>query len=203
MHCGKNRDFEKKNTFSVVIIKSYVEVYSGLIRGVMSLEDWEGCKFPHKYVIALFHYQHMAIHYQHMGALKFHLKRGNIVPVYGHSLLLHFFRFHLNPMSCVWKCFQISTLQWNMYKATIELCCPSRQSVAHDKENKHDFVKITSGKLLNLCIVAKYPRSYYSGFAASSTLSGSTFSTCWSVCRFETNLWILKNHTTLITNFRI
>ena len=97
----------------------------------------------------------------------------------------------------------ISTLQWNMYKATIELCCPSRQSVAHDKENKHDFVKITSGKWLNLCIVAKYPRSYYTGFAASSILSGSTFSTCWSVCRFETNLWILKNHTTLITNFRI
>ena len=46
-------------------------------------------------------------------------------------------------------------IQWNLYKATTKFCGLLRQVSFHDRENKHDFVKIVPGKWWNLCVFSK------------------------------------------------
>ena len=55
----------------------------------------------------------------------------------------------------IWEKTDLTILQWNLYKATTELCGLSRQVVFHSRENKHDFVKTVPGKWQNLCVFSK------------------------------------------------
>ena len=41
----------------------------------------------------------------------------------------------------------VLSVEWNLDKATTELCGLSMQVVFHDRENKHDIVKTVPGKL--------------------------------------------------------
>ena len=76
------------------------------------------------------------------------------------------FEVQYNPPHFLSKTRFIFVLQWNLYKATAELCGLSRQMVFHGtlgRENKHDFVKTGPGKWRNLCVLVRLPRSHYTG----------------------------------------
>ena len=65
-------------------------------------------------------------------------------------------------------------LQWNLYESTNTLCGLSRQVVSHDREDKHDFLKIVPNKNVEIFVFFSQtspvllnrfhlPRSYYRG----------------------------------------
>ena len=57
----------------------------------------------------------------------------------------------------MWKTYlshwMATVLQWNLYKATTQFCCLSRQVVFHHRQDIHDFVKAVPGKMMTyMCL---------------------------------------------------
>ena len=45
--------------------------------------------------------------------------------------------------------------KWNLYEVSTKSCGLSRQVVFHHRDSQHDFVKIVSGKLQDVCVFIK------------------------------------------------